>query len=283
MIPPIRRFLLRLHVERGWCSFVNRTQALALLRRLDHRWVRSPILDAGAGPGNSAMLLAARGVRVVGLDVDAARLSRLADRLRQAPVPCDVGVVVANGERLPFPDATFGLVFCNSVLEHVDDDRRMIAECSRVLVAAGVLAITVPDESLRFGDRYCGFWRWVWSWPDWLKDLVLDPRLARTMNLRQAQEQVEKKYRHLRRYNPESLRELLAEQHLTVVEYGHYLTRLGAFWHDVIIAFGLRSSHLVAYVGHLLNCADRVLPRVAPSGGRGKGFTMVAIRRSVYS
>lgn len=68
----------------------------------------------------------------------------------------------------------------------------MIAECARVLAPGGILALTVPNQSLRFGERYQRFWCWVWSLPQWVKNLLLDSQLAATQGLQEAQECVEK-------------------------------------------------------------------------------------------
>ncbi|MGH3772586.1 MAG: class I SAM-dependent methyltransferase [Pseudonocardiaceae bacterium] len=257
---------------------MNRSQALRLISMLRSQLDRSPILDAGAGSGYIAILLAARGARVVALDTDYSRLAQLADRLRTAPTACKVDIVVASGEQIPFTSRTFELVFCNSVLEHVQDDRMMIAECARVLAPDGILALTVPDQSLRFGDRYQRFWHWIWSLPQGVKNLLLDSQLAATQDFQEAQECVEKKFDHRRRYRLESLKEILSEHHLVVVKHSSYLTRLGAFWHDIIIAFGLPALHALAYYGHLLNRIDRAL--VKPTDV-GKGFALVAVREAV--
>jgi SAM-dependent methyltransferase len=52
--------------------------------------------------------------------------------------------VVAEGSALPFADASFDIVFCSQVLEHVADDKRVLAECARTLRPAGRLVLSVP-------------------------------------------------------------------------------------------------------------------------------------------
>jgi predicted SAM-dependent methyltransferase len=48
---------------------------------------------------------------------------------------------------LPFPDRTYRYIFCEEVLEHVDqqDGLAMLMECYRILKPGGVLRITTPD------------------------------------------------------------------------------------------------------------------------------------------
>ena len=57
---------------------------------------------------------------------------------------------VANVEALPFPDASFDVVFANHMLYHVPDRPRGLAEIARVLAPRGsVHAATNGDDHLR--------------------------------------------------------------------------------------------------------------------------------------
>ncbi|NIU60939.1 MAG: methyltransferase domain-containing protein, partial [Pseudomonas stutzeri] len=60
------------------------------------------------------------------------------------------GVVQAPGERLPFPDATFDVVFSHEVLEHVADDRACVAEMVRVTRPGGRIVVFVPNRLYPF-------------------------------------------------------------------------------------------------------------------------------------
>jgi SAM-dependent methyltransferase len=98
---------------------------------------------------------------------------RLARRLRAHPAIEHVGGDVSglggrvlDVTRLPFPDASFDVVLCSHVLEHVPDDRLALRELRRVLRGFGVLqvpihpgatdedpTVTDPDERRkRFGQ-----------------------------------------------------------------------------------------------------------------------------------
>jgi SAM-dependent methyltransferase len=46
--------------------------------------------------------------------------------------------------RMPLPDSSFDIILCSHVLEHVEDDRRAMAEMYRVLRPGGSAIIQVP-------------------------------------------------------------------------------------------------------------------------------------------
>jgi SAM-dependent methyltransferase len=90
------------------------------------------VLDLGCGPGASrAVFHAARpDVRWTGLDVPDS----------PSPPPEDPDIRLYDGERIPFGDGAFDVVFCKQVLEHVRDPRQVLAEVARVLAPGGVFA-----------------------------------------------------------------------------------------------------------------------------------------------
>jgi SAM-dependent methyltransferase len=54
---------------------------------------------------------------------------------------------------LQYDDASFDLVVCNHVLEHVPDDRRAIREIARVLRPGGAAILLVPDVEAAVTDE----------------------------------------------------------------------------------------------------------------------------------
>jgi 2-polyprenyl-3-methyl-5-hydroxy-6-metoxy-1,4-benzoquinol methylase len=109
------------------------------------------VLDVGAGQGSFSRVLAARGFDVTSADASAAAVAVLRERLGHP-------VVEADATALPFPDESFDAAVLAEVLEHVDDDRRAVAEVRRVLRPGGVLALSVPANPAAFGpsDRWAG-------------------------------------------------------------------------------------------------------------------------------
>lgn len=55
-------------------------------------------------------------------------------------------LVTADAASLPFPDATFDLVLCSEVLEHVSDPGRLLEEARRVKKPNGLLVLSTPQR-----------------------------------------------------------------------------------------------------------------------------------------
>jgi SAM-dependent methyltransferase len=106
------------------------------------------VLDAGCGSGRHLhAAFRTRGVRVVGMDRNRSDLVRSGETLALMEQDNPGGhwlVAQADVTRLPFGDASFDVVVCSEVLEHIGDNRTAVAELVRVLKPGGHLAVTVP-------------------------------------------------------------------------------------------------------------------------------------------
>jgi SAM-dependent methyltransferase len=102
------------------------------------------MLDIGTGSGLFAEKFAALGIRVTGVDVNPEMLPAAS-----AHVPAGE-FHEGLAEKLPFPDASFDLVFMGLLLHETDDPRSALCEAYRV--GMGRLAILEwPDEEQDFG------------------------------------------------------------------------------------------------------------------------------------
>jgi SAM-dependent methyltransferase len=112
---------------------------------LDAAGVRSDwrVLDVATGPGYVAERAAARGARVVGIDLAEGMLELARQRLT------GVELLRADAEDLPFDDASFDAVTGGFVINHLPDPQRALAEATRVLLSGGRLAFSVWDHPER--------------------------------------------------------------------------------------------------------------------------------------
>jgi SAM-dependent methyltransferase len=121
--------------ERHWWY---RGRREILRTELDRLALPSParVLDAGCGSGRTLQELVSYGeVQGIELNSDAAQMARERGHGR---------VEVGRLEALPWPDATFDLITCLDVIEHVPDDRRALRELRRVGRPGAWLLVTVP-------------------------------------------------------------------------------------------------------------------------------------------
>jgi SAM-dependent methyltransferase len=108
-----------------------------LLRLVDFdAWRGRAVLDVGCGAGVEVIRFARGGARVAG--VDAARSAAGLTRQNLTQQGLEAGVAVAEGEALPFRDETFDFVYAHGVMQYAADDRRVVAECRRVLRPGGL-------------------------------------------------------------------------------------------------------------------------------------------------
>jgi SAM-dependent methyltransferase len=110
-------------------SFGERLIEARVGRPGDRTW---RVLDLGCGTGDSIDLFRARDPQVAWTGVDLERSPEVDMRTRT-----DAEFVRFDGIHLPFPEASFDLVFSNQVLEHVRHPQPLLAEVRRVLAPDG--------------------------------------------------------------------------------------------------------------------------------------------------
>jgi SAM-dependent methyltransferase len=93
------------------------------------------VMDLGCGAGDSVDLFRSVDPEVQWVGVDIEESPEVAERIR-----ADAEFVTFDGTRLPFDDASFDLVYCKQVLEHVQQPRELLGEVARVLQPGGWFA-----------------------------------------------------------------------------------------------------------------------------------------------
>ena len=93
-------------------------------------------------------------------------------------------IVKVTDDTLPFPDASFDIVYAGNVLEHTEDPLKVVEEAVRVLRPGGIFQAEIPNYLSYFEGHYMVpqppvVWRWVL--PMWVRLLGRDPSFAYTM------------------------------------------------------------------------------------------------------
>lgn len=112
------------------------------------------VLEVGCGDGSFTTDLAAKFSSVTAIDISAGQIADNAARLpgitfRQHDV----------SEAFPFAEATFDVVWCSEVLEHLFDPRFALREMHRILRPGGRLLVTVPYHG-RFKNVLIALFNW---------------------------------------------------------------------------------------------------------------------------
>ena len=104
--------------------------------------VAKDVLELGCGGAQWSTALAGLGSRCVGLDLSGSQLRHA--RGRDASLP----LVQANGEQLPFADASFDIVFCDHGALSFCDPELIIPEAARTARSGGMLAFCTSTPLL---------------------------------------------------------------------------------------------------------------------------------------
>jgi ubiquinone/menaquinone biosynthesis C-methylase UbiE len=105
-----------------------------------------PVLDVGTGGGLAAVELARRGVALKSVDLSEEQLRLAYLGAREAGVEDLIEFYNLDANRLPFPDAHFGLVTMVNTLHHLEHAEEILGEVSRVLKQGGKLLLSELTE-----------------------------------------------------------------------------------------------------------------------------------------
>ena len=129
-----------------WWHVGRRDIVRAVLSRSVGNGAAHRLVDVGCGSGGNLQLLAEFGT-VIAMDDAPAALSLVRETGHQH-------VVCGSAVHLPFDADSLDVIAMLDVLEHIDDDKAVLAECHRVLKPGALLLMTVPA------------YQWLWSGHD---------------------------------------------------------------------------------------------------------------------
>ncbi len=104
---------------------------------------RRRVLDIGCGAGYGSAELAQSAASVTGIDVspDAVALARSS---YAAP---NLDFLAASATSIPLADASFGLITCFEVIEHIHEWELLLNEARRLLAPGGQFIVSTPNKS----------------------------------------------------------------------------------------------------------------------------------------
>ena len=111
-----------------------------VLKALGHRINGVKILDAGCGDGVLSWMLAVRGAKVYGIDIDEKAIRIAKEKCRNI----NVNFCVASIYDIPFPSRCFDSILCIDVIEHLQKPHKALNELKRVWNGFGPIVITTP-------------------------------------------------------------------------------------------------------------------------------------------
>jgi ubiquinone/menaquinone biosynthesis C-methylase UbiE len=98
-------------------------------------WRGRRVLEIGIGAATDFINFARAGARVTGIDLTPAAIKHAERRLRLEGLEAELAV--GSGERLPYADQSFDLVYSWGVIHHAENPARVLREARRVLAANG--------------------------------------------------------------------------------------------------------------------------------------------------
>ncbi|MGQ9778130.1 MAG: class I SAM-dependent methyltransferase [Thermodesulfobacteriota bacterium] len=103
------------------------------------------VLDIGCGNGAYTLEIAKASSVTIGIDIEIGRLKAFKikkekDRIKNA------FIIQMSGEQLGFQNDIFDVIILIETLEHINDERKCLEECRRVLKPGGKIALYVPNR-----------------------------------------------------------------------------------------------------------------------------------------
>jgi len=146
----------------GWRGLVHirladepyeRQRLVALERAMDGSIRGARLLNVGCGTGGFNVLAEEAGAHVWGVDESADAVAITRARMRHGE-----RAMQSMAEALPFPDASFDIVYCYAAIEHVEDAGQSLREMVRVMRPDARLYLHTNDRRSCFEGHYKVFW-----------------------------------------------------------------------------------------------------------------------------
>lgn len=133
-------------------------QIRELSRRVGINIKGAKLLEIGSGAGGFVILSRLKyGAESYGVEPDEVIYNIAIQILSENKINPDV-IKKSPGEKLPFEDESFDIVYSTNVLEHVMNPEKTISESLRVLKKGGFLQFVIPNYGSFYEGHYGIFW-----------------------------------------------------------------------------------------------------------------------------
>lgn len=195
-------------------------------------------LDAGSGSGTLTVEFCKRGFETVGIDISTKRLRQAQNLARITKTKKNLSFIVGDLAQIPFKDACFDLIICNSVLEHVKYDLSALCEYSRILKDSGKLFLSVDSTENRF------FFKFLDKLPRAIRSTILKKDLLHAKSIEEGMYRLEERIFNVRRrYSLIGLKDLLQVSNLEATRQKYYLSYFGAISYEAMMLFKKLGFH----------------------------------------
>jgi ubiquinone/menaquinone biosynthesis C-methylase UbiE len=119
------------------------------------------VLEFGSHLGGTAIVVAALGAEVTGVDVDPRVCAIAEENVARYGMADRIRIhLLQHTKSLPFPDARFDVISCTSVLEYVpsEDLEAVLHELDRVLAPGGLLTVFASGNRLFPREQHLDRW-----------------------------------------------------------------------------------------------------------------------------
>ncbi|MFW5720751.1 MAG: class I SAM-dependent methyltransferase [Bacteroidota bacterium] len=119
----------------------NKKRYLNDLKIINRYNEKEEILEIGSAPYHLTYMLSEMNYKVIGLDLDPSRFSKLIDKMDLNIIKCDI-----EKTSIPFENNRFKFIIFNEIFEHLRiDPISTLKEINRVLHPEGYLLLTTPN------------------------------------------------------------------------------------------------------------------------------------------
>lgn len=122
------------------------------------------ILDIGCGIGDYETLFSKKNAATIGLDINSYSLTLARSKSKAL-------FILTDSPNLPLKSSIVDFIFCNEVIEHVNDDQELLSESHRVMKHNAYIMIYAPNKFF-FWETHLRLYRFPAFFISWLPEAI---------------------------------------------------------------------------------------------------------------